>query len=737
LTPDLLHVKFCSTLLTGKLARVFEDRKCSMKQQFSNKKIVALFCGAALLSINNLNLALAQTTGATVVVTGSRFEENLNEVPADVKVITRDEIANSTSQNIPDVLSQIGGLSVRSTNPGQLNLDASVDMGGYGATANSTTLILIDGQRINPIDQSSVMWESIPIDSIDRIEVLQGGASVQYGNGAVGGVINIITNGNTSKLNQASTSYGSFGTSITNAILRDNFDDTTYQLTTNNSNTQGWRQNSAANAYSFDAKVTQKFNALERAYVDLFYGYTNAQNPGGVVGQVGSGDPQAAKFNNIGSNTTINNSGVRFGGSKQLSEGYLGELDASYSNRTVFYYSPYYDTNAAVINNNAWQVPANNTLSGWQLNLAPRIKASLGSFGSSIFGYELNKASQGSSDSYGSNQLNYINSVNYGGIANPNQLPYDIQNASILNQSVYGILKLPIVEGLSLDGGARHQSQQAYAYDSNINSPNGVLTQNQTFSANAGDVAFNFNYAKDQKLFVKWDQSYRFANIDEYWGFDSNGNRVFNGILKPQTAQTYSIGGNWILDSVRVSGSIFSSLSQNEISYDPSTGYNYNSPYNINRKGIALDSSTNITNHFSIAGGGKFQHSYYADGPYSGNAIPISPNLLLNARANYLIDQNWSFGGVVNYVSNQHYDASPSYYNSLALMPSYTVGDVYLNYKMGGWDTKFTVKNVGNASYASYGGYGSITGADGSLTKNYFYYPSDRRAYYLMAKYSF
>ena len=91
----------------------------------------------------------------------------------------------------------------------------------------------------------------------------------------------------------------------------------------------------------------------------------------------------------------------------------------------------------------------------------------------------------------------------------------------------------------------------------------------------------------------------------------------------------------------------------------------------------------------------------------------------------------------MNYVSNQHYDASPSYYNSLALMPSYTVGDVYLNYKMGGWDTKFTVKNVGNASYASYGGYGSITGADGSLTKNYFYYPSDRRAYYLMAKYSF
>jgi iron complex outermembrane receptor protein len=245
-----------------------------MKQQFSKKKI-ALLCGA-FFTISNPSFVFAQNSQSTVVVTGSRFEENLNEVPANVKVITRDEIANSTSNNIPDVLSQIGGLNVRSLNPGQLNLDATVDMGGYGATANSTTLILIDGQRINPIDSSSVSWGSIPLDSIERIEVLQGGASVQYGNGAVGGVINIITNGNTSRLNQATVSYGSYNTLVNNAILRDTYQDTTYQLTANTSNTNGWRQNSAANAYAFDAKVIQKFGGIDRIYTDLFYGYTNA-----------------------------------------------------------------------------------------------------------------------------------------------------------------------------------------------------------------------------------------------------------------------------------------------------------------------------------------------------------------------------------------------------------------------------------------------------------------------------
>ena len=170
-----------------------------MKKQFSRKKI-AVLCSIAF-SLISINDTFAQNAQSTLIVSGSRFEENLNEVPANVQVITREEIAESTSTNIPDILSQIGGLNVRNTQGGQLNLNATIDMGGYGATANSTTLVLVDGQRINPIDSSSISWESIPIDSINRIEILRGGASVQYGNGAVGGVINIITNGGKKDLN--------------------------------------------------------------------------------------------------------------------------------------------------------------------------------------------------------------------------------------------------------------------------------------------------------------------------------------------------------------------------------------------------------------------------------------------------------------------------------------------------------------------------------------------------------
>ena len=685
--------------------------------------------GAALV-IASSNL-VAQSNQQTVVVTGSRFEENLNEVPADIKVITRDEIANSTSQNIPDVLSQIGGLNVRSTNGGQLNLDATVDMGGYGAAANSNTLVLVDGQRINPIDSGNINWESVPIDSIERIEILRGGASVQYGNGAVGGVINIITNGNRTKLNQASVAYGSFGTTIGNAIVRDGVDQTTYQVTANTSNSNGWRQNSAANAYSFDGKITQSFGGIDKIYTDLFYAYTNARNPGGVIGQVGSGNPQAAKFNNIGSNTTVSNSGMRFGGTKELNTKNIAELDGYYSNKSTFFYNPWYDTSAAYVAASPSYGASLSNLNGWTFNLSPRFKSTFGNDGSGIIGYEFNQSRQGNYDAYSPNV--YTAMINAGKITNGNSYHQNAQSASILNQSIYGIAKLALTNDVDFSGGYRHQTQDASAYDNNVTSNNGILNGSQTYSANAGDAALNYSYQKNQKVYIKWNQSYRFPNIDEFWGMDQNWKRTFNGILKPQTTQSYEIGGNWLTTLVNLRGSIFSSVTQNEIRYDIDNGVNMNTEYNINRRGVNLDGSSNITNKLTLSAGGQFQKSTYANGPYAGYSVALSPDLLLNARANYAIDSNWSFGGVVNYVGNQHYEAALSDYSSLNLMPAYTVGDIFVNYVEKQWDAKLTVKNVGNARYANYGGYLWATGTGYS----YFYYPSDGRSIFMTLKYNF
>jgi iron complex outermembrane receptor protein len=703
-----------------------------MKQQFSSKLISALLCGAA---ISLSTVVIAQNSQPTVIVSGSRFEENLNQVPANVKVITRDEIDNSSSNTIPQVLSQIGGLQIRGLNSSSLNLDASVDMGGFGPTGNSTTVVLVDGIRINPIDSGSVDWQSIPIDSIERIEILQGGAGVQYGNGAVGGVINIITNGGKKNINQASSTYGTWGTLINNAIFKNTVEKTTYQLTANTSNTNGWRPNTAANAYSVDAKILQDLGGNDRVFIDGYYGYTNSQIASPVVGLVGSGNPLSVRPQNAGNNYTVNNSGFRQGLTKTLSEAYVVELDTSYNNKTSFFYSPQADYFTSLDPNNLNYGYAggamNNKLQGWQLAVSPRLKSKFAGVGTTIVGYDFSKANQAGSSSYSSLSQGIINANVNGQYYN--NLTSDSQSATQINNSVYVMQRVPLGNIVEVSGGFRRQVQQASTSNTSISAANGTVSNTQQFAANAADLALNANYLPGQRIYAKWNQSFRFPNIDEYWGFAYNangvGNTVFNGILQPQTTQTYEMGGNWSIWNSKITSSVFKSMTLNEISYNPTTGYNYNSIYQTNRGGILFDVGSNVTPSLNIGAGGKYQKSYYANGPFAGNPIPIVPDTTLNARANYLISSKWAVGGVVNHVSNQYYDVGPNSYSAAPVMPSYVIGDVFTSYKFQEIEARLTLKNIGNAQYSTFGGISSFSRA-------YYYYPSEPRSVYLTLKYS-
>ena len=705
-----------------------------MKQQFSNKQCTSALLLALLSSVIPFQNAAAQNSnsGPTLIVSGSRFEENLNEVPANVKVITRDEIENSSSNTIPQVLSQIGGLRVRGVNAGTLNLDATVDMGGFGPTASSNTLILIDGIRINPIDSSSVDWGSIPIDSVERIEIVQGGAGVQYGNGAVGGVINIITNGGKKNINQASTTYGSWGTLINNVILKNTVDKTTYQISANTSNTDGWRANTAANAYSVDAKISQSLGGNDRVFIDAFYGYTNSQLAGPILGVVGTGNPRALDPKrpfDAGKNLTVKNSGFRQGLTKTINSQYTVEFDSSYSTKNATFFTPQSDYYAGF---GYVDSPRNNDLQGWQVAASPRIKANFGALGTSVLGYDYSKANQSGVGSYSPLAQEIIlanQNTNYF-----NNLLSNSQNATQINQSVYLIQRIPLSSKVEASGGFRRQVQQASTSSTLVDASNGTVTNNQQYSANAGDLALNFNYLPGQRIYAKWNQSFRFPNIDEYWGVSRNANfvasTVFNGIIQPQTTQTYELGGSWSVLNSKITSSIFRSATQNEISYNPATGANYNSIYQVDRNGFLLDIATNITKSLNVAAGGKYQKSYYSNGPYSGNPIPIAPNTLLNARANYAITPNTAIGGVVNYVSEQYYDAAPNYFNASQVMPSYVVADVYASYRYQALEGRFTIKNVGGAQYSSYG---TGRGAFSSVS----YYPSEPRSYFVNLRYNF
>jgi iron complex outermembrane receptor protein len=114
-------------------------------------------------------------------------------VGASATVITAEEIANSPSQTLPEIIAQVPGVQLTSLYGGVNGAKTSVDLRGFGAFATANTLVLINGRRLNDIDMAGVDLSTIPLNSIERIEITRGNSgAVLYGDNAVGGVVNIV-----------------------------------------------------------------------------------------------------------------------------------------------------------------------------------------------------------------------------------------------------------------------------------------------------------------------------------------------------------------------------------------------------------------------------------------------------------------------------------------------------------------------------------------------------------------
>jgi len=126
-----------------------------------------------------------------VLVTATRTEITLRDSLAPAQVIGRDEIERSQATSLQDLLRGRAGINlVNSGGPGK---QTSLFLRG---TNSSHTLVLVDGVRINTADMGLAMIQDLPVEQIERIEVVRGPASSLYGADAIGGVIQIFTRRN-------------------------------------------------------------------------------------------------------------------------------------------------------------------------------------------------------------------------------------------------------------------------------------------------------------------------------------------------------------------------------------------------------------------------------------------------------------------------------------------------------------------------------------------------------------
>ena len=122
-----------------------------------------------------------------VVVTASKYEQKVSDLPVSADLIPSSEFSRKNISNLQDMLKYAPGINMTDD---QISIRGS---SGYSRGAGSRVVLALDGIPMYTGDTGETIWETVPIAAIQRVEIIKGAASSLYGSSAIGGVVNIIT----------------------------------------------------------------------------------------------------------------------------------------------------------------------------------------------------------------------------------------------------------------------------------------------------------------------------------------------------------------------------------------------------------------------------------------------------------------------------------------------------------------------------------------------------------------
>ena len=618
-----------------------------------------------------------------VVVTAARMPQDPSLLPIGVQVILGDEIRAAGMPTARDAIRWLGGVVSRSdTMSGR---EPVLDLRGFGDTSSSNVVILVDGVRQNEGDMNATVLAWIPVDSIERIEIVRGSGAVLHGEGATAGVINIITSKGLSEPGgSASLALGSNATRDARVSL--------------NTQTGNWRFQVHANAFDTDnhrdSFNTQERNALARATwtegvsswsVQLGGQSSKGHQPGGLTPEDFVIRPKFAYKSQDTSTSELSN--LLLSGETQFGD---WRVAADINHRSATAIADLQSTpETSIYKSNTDTVATRGGVRAWRSFESGPVQQRL------LLGMDAEQWVQSAvSEGY------YVDrSVQYP-IAGIN----DIHQKS---RAVYARHELDFKErGLKFFAGVRRTWSLRDAQSSDSGYPvggGGLDAYNTSWELGAAQ-----RLGLGGEAFTKLGTSFRLPNANEYTCFDPTKCSFTLTSLQPQTSKDLAVGYRYKAEALRWSVNYYRHDLQNEIGYVPLLGNNTNFDP-TRREGIEFDTSANLSKAVDASLQYAVRSAFFRGGvQFQRKDLPLVAHQSLTARLTYRQSaaQQWLLTS--QWVSSQRIGDDFSNV-STSRVPGYGLVNLRYSHKVDAWTYAATANNLLDKRYFNYRTYSDDT----------------------------
>jgi iron complex outermembrane recepter protein len=635
--------------------------------------------------------AAAAGAGDVNVELPSGIVTNTTITGASTTLITSTDIERNPGVTIQDLLSRQPGIQVRSLFGGVNGAASTVDMRGFGATASNNTLVLINGRRINDLDLAGVDLSTLPRESIDHIEITRGNSgAVLYGDGAVGGVINIVTKtgANLPPSARIAGTFGSFryaeGAASANGSYNTPWGQVSASAYGNAISSDGYRQNNQLQQQNGVGEL-RLTGAEGGAYLNLSADNQHLGFPGGRLVtptfSLVDSDPRGATTpfdygDKQGLNGTIGVTRMLAPGTELILDGGIRQK----KQQAGFFVAGFTDGDRYI----------DTTLTTY--SVTPRLVSNhnlAGTPGKLITGIDIYDAV------YGSNRSNHSG-----------EAPIHRFNLQQLTAAAYFMETVKVRPDTDVGFGGRVQQIDLSASDRfDPNAPAGLfagpegLPLNSTETQHAWHLGIDHRVNQHFAVFARMARSFRVPNVDERVGMAPFGVAT-NFNLLTQTSRDYEAGFRVRFANFELQTSAYLMNLQNEIFFSPATFTNTNLDP-TRRYGLETIASWQATQTLLFKVGVAYTRAIFVEGPFTGNDVPLVARWTESVGVSWDIYHKYLvFDGVVRFVGARRMDNDSA--NLQVLIPPNTLVDLRIGGTIEKFFWAFSVQNLFDVRYFEY-----------------------------------